>query len=85
MCGRAGLERTELGVPGQTPGQTYRKRHGLHGGLTCVRFEVMKIPNHKRHWEAGKCSVEGCGFTLVTYVGGGQWWCWLHALLEDLV
>jgi len=36
-------------------------------------------------WTGGHCTVPGCKFTMVTYVGGGQWWCWLHAVLEGLV
>lgn len=29
------------------------------------------------------CSAEvGCLMTLLYYVGGGQWWCWLHLLLN---
>jgi hypothetical protein len=39
----------------------------------------------KLNWTAGACSVKGCRMTMVTYVGGGQWWCWLHALVEGLV
>jgi hypothetical protein len=38
-----------------------------------------------REWVAGKCSIKACPMTLVTYVGAGQWWCWLHALAEGLV
>lgn len=31
-------------------------------------------------WAIGRCSHKGCPMTLVTYVGGGQSICWLHAL-----
>jgi hypothetical protein len=36
-------------------------------------------------WEAGTCSAPGCKFTMVTYIGGGQYGRWLHAILEGLV
>lgn len=32
-------------------------------------------------WTAGTCSQRGCPMTLVMYVGGGSWLCWLHAML----
>ena len=35
-------------------------------------------------WSAGQCCVHGCTMTMVRYIGGGQWLCWLHALLHDL-
>lgn len=31
-------------------------------------------------YTAGKCSALGCKMTLVKYIGGGIWACWLHAI-----
>ena len=36
-------------------------------------------------WTAGKCRCPDCPMTLVMYIGGGQWICWLHALWMKLV
>jgi hypothetical protein len=39
----------------------------------------------KPSWSAGKCRHLDCPITLVTYIGGGQHVCWLHALKLRLV
>lgn len=36
-------------------------------------------------WNAGKCFIRGCPFTLVMYIGGGMHCCWLHALRGGFV
>lgn len=35
-------------------------------------------------WTAGKCHCKDCPMTLVCYVGGGMWICWLHALASGI-
>jgi hypothetical protein len=32
-----------------------------------------------------QCCRKGCVMTLTTYIGGGQWICWLHALAARLI
>lgn len=52
----------------------------LAGDVTCSYGQAPT----RMLFRGGTCSIKGCSMTLVTYVGAGQWWCWLHALVEGL-
>ena len=40
---------------------------------------------NRSEWISGECSHSHCQMTLVRYVGGGQWVCWLHALMLRII
>lgn len=44
-------------------------------------FVGVPVSAPKPGWTAGTCSHRGCTMTLVMYIGGGQWLCWLHAVV----